>query len=376
MATSVDSQVLPEGHTDIAFSFSNNEWSAELQFGDFDNPDSSSALNEASLTARDLPAGGTGDYGLPQFGDRFIKPSGILDFTGVGDREPIWILPQSDVGYTWPGLRNDQTPGTFRSFDPVDSRLDTSEPDQPWITIRLIDMNYAGSATNPQFSLWQFQGDFIPWMTTADGIDGTDLFYLEENTHKHMNWGFSDLGLYRIALKPSAILDGSGVTVEGDVQNVSFAIGTKATWLATHYSGDDLFTDSVSGDDSDSDQDGIRLLLEYAFNLDPVVAEVGFLEPSVGTSGLPAVQLITAGSSSKLEVEYLRRKASTNPQISYFAEFSDDLSTDGWIEQTIESVTSIDDDWERVTVSDTLDTSSAKKRFARVRVELQDTISY
>ncbi|NBB80562.1 MAG: hypothetical protein GVY36_14150 [Verrucomicrobia bacterium] len=365
----LSAQVLLEDHTDITFSFStaNDEWEGEFRHGGtFDDPATETAFDQASLPARDFPTPG---------GDRYAQPSSSsFDFTGIPDGEPLWILPQTDVGHTWPGFRNDQTPGTFRAYNPGDSRV-TTVP-QPWVKIELHGVTYVGTAANPEFSLWQFQNGVVQWMATSVGIDVGDLFYLKENAHAHLNFGFSALGIYRVAFKPSAILDSTGETVEGAPEVVTFAIGTKATWLASHYSGDDLSHESVSGDQSDSDQDGIPLLLEYAFNLNPTLSDRKTLEPPTGTAGLPATRLVSDGQHSALRLEYIRRKASTNPQISYFAEFTSDLNSEAWVVQTAETVTSIDDTWEHVVVDDTVSTAVADRRFGRVRIEMQDTISY
>ena len=118
-------------------------------------------------------------------------------------------------------------------------------------------------------SLFGNWGGHGQWMATSDGIDSDDIYYMKENAHSHASIGFSSLGLYRIGYKPSAILEATGEFVVGDTKFVTFAIGTKAAWTATYYAGDDLFVGAISGDESDSDMDGIELLLEYAFNLNP-----------------------------------------------------------------------------------------------------------
>ena len=213
-------------------------------------------------------------------------------------------------------------------------------------------------------------------MATPDGIDSDHIYYMKENGHSHANIGFSSLGLYRIGYKPSAILEATGVSVVGSTKFVTFAIGTKAAWTASYYAGDDLIAGAVSGDESDSDMDGIKLLLEYAFNLNPISADFKILEAGNGTYGLPLINLVPSGTESVLQIEYIRRKASTNPQISYFPEFTTSLTGAEWEVQTAETVTSIDADWERVVVSDLVGTSTSNKRFGRIRVEVQETISY
>ncbi len=355
------------GHIDFTtyYSTETNEWISEFRHGEWDNPEARTPTDEVSLTARDF---------LYRDGDRFVQSSAsAMDFTGIPDGYPLWIFTATDNGHSWPGFRNDQSPGTFRSYVPIDNRVSVA---RPWMTLELVDMTYAGTSTNPQFSLWQFQGGVVQWMATSDGIDSDDIYYMKENGHSHANIGFSSLGLYRIAYKPSAILEATGESIVGNTKSATFAIGTKATWIANYYAGDDLFIGAVSGDESDSDMDGIKLLLEYAFNLNPVSADFKILEQGNGTSGLPLINLIPSGTESVLQIEYIRRKASTNPQISYFPEFTTSLTGAEWEVQTAETVTSIDADWERVIVSDTVGTSTSDKRFGRVRVEVQETISY
>lgn len=358
------------GHIDITFSYSSEaeEWSAEFRHGEWDNPDAQTPLHQVSLPAR--------DFLYTNGGERFVQPPiSDYDFTGIPDGDPIWMFTASDNGHSWPGFRSAQIYGTFLSYNPSDPRVNES---RPWMTVELAGMDYVGTSSNPQFSLWQLKGtEVVQWMATSDGIDSDDIYYMGAPSHSHANMGFSSLGIYRIAFKPSAILDSTGETVMGATELVTFAIGTKAAWTASYYAGDDLFVGTVSGDESDSDMDGIELLLEYAFNLNPISADYKILEAGNETFGLPLVRLVPSGENSVLQIEYIRRKASTNPQISYFPEFSSSLTSGEWdAPLTAEVVTSIDAEWERVVVSDLLDSSSSNTRFGRVRVEVQEIISY
>ena len=357
------------GHIDFTtyYSTETNEWISEFRHGEWDNPDARTPTDEVSLPAR--------DFAIVSGGERYEQPSASsFDFTGIPDGDPLWIFSSADNGHSWPGFRNDQITGTFRSYNPGDPRVIATP--QPWMTLELVGMDYEGTSSNPQFSLWQFQGGIVQWMATSDGINSNDIYYMKEGAHSHANIGFSSLGLYRIAYKPSAILEATGEPVVGTTQFVTFAIGTKASWTATYYAGDDLFVGTVSGDESDSDMDGIELLLEYAFNLNPISADFKILEEGDGTYGLPLIKLIPSGTESVLQIEYIRRKASTNPQIRYFPEFKSSLAGGEWEVQTAKTVTSIDGDWERVVVSDLIDTSTSSQRFGRVRLDVQETISY
>jgi hypothetical protein len=108
--------------------------------------------------------------------------------------------------------------------------------------------------------------------------------------------------------------------------------------------------------------DGVSNLEKFAFNLDASKADVRRLVVGGGgLTGLPGTTLI-AGPT--LRLEYLRRKASSNPGITYVAQFGSDLT--GWVPAT-GTPTSIDDTWERVVVDDAPPVGSTK-RFGRVVV--------
>lgn len=368
-ATPAAAQSLLTDHTDITFQFNpaTATWSAELRHGGtFDNPDTASPLDLAALPAEDQPF---------SQGDRYVQPTAAsFDFTGVPDGDPLWILPQTDRGYTWPGLRNDQTPGTFQAYNPGDPRV-TATP-QHWVSIRLVDVTYIGQSASAEFSAWQFQGAPIVWMATSDGITPDDRYYLLENAHSHLNWGFSALGIYRVGLEAEAILDATGQTVTSATHTVTFAIGTLATWQASHYSGPDLEDPATSGLSSDSDRDGLPLVLEYAFNLTPTIADSRTLTPGTGTAGLPTARIHSSGGMDYLEIEFIRRKTTTNPQITYTPEFNDTPDAAGWSASGTTQTTSIDPTWERVIVTDSQPINTNDSRFARVRVTIQPKGSY
>jgi hypothetical protein len=119
--------------------------------------------------------------------------------------------------------------------------------------------------------------------------------------------------------------------------------------------------------------DGIANVLKYAFNmLGTGPGQVASLDiPSAasasptGNAGLPAVAV---DGSGRLTVLYLRRKAASQPGITYAVEFSSTLAADSWAvnASSTESATSLDDTWERVLVTDSAAMTGA--RFVRVRV--------
>lgn len=130
-------------------------------------------------------------------------------------------------------------------------------------------------------------------------------------------------------------------------------------------------TDLVSGDfaRSDTDKDGLTAIIEYAFNMDPLVAGPPVYVVPGGNSiqGLPAVNLMGAGpADSRLRLEYIRR---VNGSVKYTPQFSSSLAPADWVDaSTRVLVTPIDDTWERCVVEDDVPVSQSSRRFARVAV--------
>jgi alpha-tubulin suppressor-like RCC1 family protein len=131
----------------------------------------------------------------------------------------------------------------------------------------------------------------------------------------------------------------------------------------------DLYFDQTANagdaaDDADPDKDGLVNLIERAFNLHPLQAGTGVLTAGTGTSGLPLVTVQGEGENRRLRMEYLRRKATSMPGITYEAQFSTTLDPE-WTPATSESASSIDSQWERVIVEGS---PGAIRNFGRVQV--------
>jgi Chitobiase/beta-hexosaminidase C-terminal domain len=112
--------------------------------------------------------------------------------------------------------------------------------------------------------------------------------------------------------------------------------------------------------------DGVVNLLKYAFNLAPNAGDLTKNNYQIlsanGTAGLP---LITRDGQDRLVIAFVRRKASTNPGVTYVVETSEDLTSLQPLDLSSATVTDIDANWERVTVTDP---TVSTKRFGRVRV--------
>lgn len=107
--------------------------------------------------------------------------------------------------------------------------------------------------------------------------------------------------------------------------------------------------------------DGVPNLLKFSFNLNPLAPDVRTLGVGAnGTAGLPGA-IRTGG---KLRLEFIRRKAATQPGIAYLPQFSSDAMA--WVDVAGNlPATSIDSTWERVVVDDP---EPGVVRFGRLKV--------
>jgi hypothetical protein len=117
---------------------------------------------------------------------------------------------------------------------------------------------------------------------------------------------------------------------------------------------------------ADPDHDGASNLSEFAFNMNPRVADA-IPVTSNGTSGLPAAHYLPE-SDGVLEVEFIRRKAAAAAGLSYVVQFSDHLEN-SWADGRAPTVTSINAAWERVRVREA-GSGPSPQRLGKVVVSL------
>jgi acid phosphatase len=146
------------------------------------------------------------------------------------------------------------------------------------------------------------------------------------------------------------------------VYSVPASSGPYAIWAAAHG-----LAGSNSGLNADPDHDGADNLAEFAYNLEPLVADSAAVTSS-GTNGLPAASYLSNSSGGVLEVQFIRRKGPTAVGLSYAIQFSGDLAT--WAPGLAPVVTDLTPEWERVTVRDSA-IGPLQSRFARVILTLQ-----
>jgi hypothetical protein len=236
--------------------------------------------------------------------------------------------------------------------------------------ISLLWIDIAGeSSYEVQFS----NGPHGPWNPLAT-LPFDSTYYVQTNLQKAARY------YYRIRAHNPAGASAWSPIASGRTWTL------KDQWRYDHWGSAEL-----SEHTSDSAQpagDGVTNLEKYAFNLNPTTFDKRVLPAVDGTSGLPRGELIqvteepagtlgfAAASSSSgdsgvgmLMFEYIRRKSSVDNSVTYIVEFADSPTFASAISNGEEiAVEEIDSLWERVLCVDTFDTTTAPKRFGRIRL--------
>lgn len=283
-------------------------------------------------------------------GEKDYRPPGsVWDFLGAEEGKPLWIYPESSAAYSWLG------------FDNTSAGL-----------LNPVNFSLAG-VTGPvggQFALYRvIGGEPVVFMSTADGIGGTDVFPKPAG-HHHLNWSFTRPGMWAVDLKVSATrTGGNGPTLAGptDTKRLFFAIGEKAEWRARNFDATAVMDESVAGDLADPDHDGWPNLLEYAFGGNP--RQSGLKRAGSQISAAPVLGTIEHEGAVYPSITFYQMKGPEAAGIRYAVDWQSGLEVSGWAEGgAIHLVENVDARWERVTVRDSQPIGEGT-RFSRIRVE-------
>jgi len=202
---------------------------------------------------------------------------------------------------------------------------------------------------------------FISALAETHSGDGTAFEYQLKATS--LQWLFT--GIWQAPTSPTV------TTAAGLNAFVAALIAEEAgvsTWSWVDQYG---LSDSSAGPEASPAGDGVTNLMKYAFNMSPLRAYTGAdrdLQPN-GTSGLPLITTVDISGASYMQITYVRR---VNPNsVTYQPQFGSSLSDPAaWQSATVQvgAPIKIDDVWERVTVRDSLPTSSVRSRFAQVKL--------
>ncbi|HEX8679463.1 MAG TPA: choice-of-anchor Q domain-containing protein, partial [Chthoniobacterales bacterium] len=326
-------------------------------------PDGVLALNGATWTAQTtnniLGSGSTGGLTNGVNGNRTGVTATQLLLGSLGNNggptATVPLQPGSlaiDAGVVVAGLTTDQR-GTARPFG--------SAPD-----VGAFELVPSQAASIPIIGpLGGTYQDTVQVSITSTGANTLVRYTLDGSTPSSSNGQLysGPFALTRGTTAVKAIAYGGG-WIDSPVASTSYTVLTPLPfWRNLH----GLPADG-SQDLATPAGDGVTNLLKFAFNLAPNAGDLAkpnaaTLAPN-GTAGLPRVGYDGQG---RLVLELVRRKASTNPGISYTVETTGDLLSWTPLSLTNATVTSIDGVWERVSV---IDPTVAAKRFGRVRVEL------
>ncbi|MCX6875879.1 MAG: hypothetical protein NTW21_19020 [Verrucomicrobia bacterium] len=230
------------------------------------------------------------------------------------------------------------SPGDQSPLEGNDNNLDTKWLDFTKYTPLVLDF---GVSTDANGYRW----------ATADDSDGRDpLSWRVEGSHDGTSWLVMD-------------------TVNGFATPTARKTYLDAIWFGgTPVSAFEAWATAAglppeqAGPEQTPQNDGVSNLMKFACNLDPTKPDVRRLNLGAGDlAGLPD----GAPAGGVLRLEFLRRKASTNPGITYTPQFGASPGTWDDFTGVPTTVTSIDSTWERVVVDDPV---GGATRFGRVMV--------
>ena len=210
-------------HLDISFNFNAGQWQGTVDVDDLGGSDQILPPDQVVVFA--VPASAT------------TRPEDTMwDFMGVSAGDPIWVLPQDrNDEIVFPGFAVDRTDNaTFARYFESDPRIDS---ERDWVKIEMVDVRGPEGGQFGTYSTIDRQSEVSlgVWMTTFDGIASNDAFWQREGGHSHVNFFFTQPGVYEVDLKASGFIDvnknrvfdpGLDVYSESDVSTFYFAVDT------------------------------------------------------------------------------------------------------------------------------------------------------
>jgi surface-anchored protein len=135
-----------------------------------------------------------------------------FSFIGATGGSEIFLLPATqNPALPFLGLATEEiTDGTFQNDE---------------ITLRLKSVSGPGF-----YSVWSTDGFGAPtpYLTSSNGIDGTDALILGTGGHFHFDMAFTAAGVYAVTLEATGVLEADGSTVSSGDLTYYFAVNTGA----------------------------------------------------------------------------------------------------------------------------------------------------
>ncbi len=210
------------GHGDIAVEYHDGELEVAWHFEDEGDTILDGELMmgsmefEADEVFARVPTSSTLDVGNGPFADL------------VGGN-PVWYLPitnESGVPFLGLGILeeeehdHDGEDGHDEDGHDEDGHDEDEEPAIEWdgpITVNILNVDGPG-----EFTMWTPAPNFELLAATGDGLP--DAIVREPGGHFHLNWGFSEPGLYSVDISASGTPMG-GELLTSDVSTFLFAVG-------------------------------------------------------------------------------------------------------------------------------------------------------
>lgn len=151
-----------------------------------------------------------------------------FEFIGATPGEPFWVLPQNpNPAILFLGIGSEEMSVSDLEalcvWNPQDPRGGADVPAR-WLRARLVDVR---GPSGGDVSLWQsgLGPPTVYFSTHLDGVDATDVIHTLAGGHAHLNWAFTQPGLYEIDLRLAtraanpcpADLDGDGQVGQSDL---------------------------------------------------------------------------------------------------------------------------------------------------------------
>ncbi len=185
-------EIWKAGHIDIRVNYGEDGWAIDLHHEEL----GVRSTDEVVFWVR----GGGSNLAL---GAQQLMPDNPdLAFIGAQPGDPFWLLPSTEVPWlVWPGFAIEDTESHwFHSYVEPDPRV--SDTPAEWVTIELMNVDFQGE-TSGELSMWQ-PGPNLFWSTSEEPASG-NRYYIFRGAHSHMNWAFTQPGLYEIEIQASAI---------------------------------------------------------------------------------------------------------------------------------------------------------------------------
>ncbi len=179
-------QTVPVAHTDIEIPLLFSGWDIHLK-----NDTAGRIETEQALFALDQ----THRFSLASV------PS-YYDFLGVDNNETFWYYNKDF--YPSPGFDSEDMQGEvdlFCMWDPNDPNRHITTSGK-WFQVNLIDVRGPEGA---YVSMFQENGSnpFVFFSTYVDGINDSDVYFIQAKLHSHASWVFTQPGLYEVDLQVS-----------------------------------------------------------------------------------------------------------------------------------------------------------------------------